>query len=153
MHVFLLAKALAKPFMNIAMPEPLQKPDASVSSISIVMLDRIYWRVFFTGALRLDCGGQPYRVSLFVRVSCVVIATAAEGVEISLPGRRGPAMRLFLCATPSRRHKPRDLSAKSGFRTPSAEEQSLFRLTHSRYSNASREFESRESPLGKISRL
>ena len=43
MHVFLLAKALAKPFMNIAMPEPLQKPDASLSSISIGMLDRIYW--------------------------------------------------------------------------------------------------------------
>ena len=53
MHVFLLAKALAKPFMNIAMPEPLQKPDASsVSSISIGMLDRIYWRVFSTGVWR-----------------------------------------------------------------------------------------------------
>ena len=45
MHVFLFAKALAKPFMNMAMPEPLQNPDASVSSISIGMLDRIYWRV------------------------------------------------------------------------------------------------------------
>ena len=52
MHVFRLAKADEKPFMNIAMPEPLQKPDASVSSISIGMLDRIYWRVFSTGVWR-----------------------------------------------------------------------------------------------------
>ena len=43
MHVFRLAKALAKPFMNIAIPEPLQKPDV-LSSISIGMLDRIYLR-------------------------------------------------------------------------------------------------------------
>ena len=42
MHVFRFANALWKPFMNMAMPEPLQKPDA-LSSISIGMLDRIYW--------------------------------------------------------------------------------------------------------------
>ena len=53
MHVFLLAKALAKPFMNIAMPEPLQKLlDVLSSSISIGMLDRMYLRVF-TGVVRL----------------------------------------------------------------------------------------------------
>ena len=44
MHVFLLANADEKPFMNIAMPEPLQNLlDVLSSSISIGMLDRIYW--------------------------------------------------------------------------------------------------------------
>jgi len=43
----------------MAMPEPLQKLlDVLSSSISIGMLDRIYWRVFFTGVWCLFAGSR-----------------------------------------------------------------------------------------------
>ena len=68
MHVFRLAKALAKPFMNIAIPEPLQKPDV-LSSISIGMLDRICWPA------------EASLPSLFVTVSVTDVETSPRAVQ------------------------------------------------------------------------
>ena len=106
MHVFLLAKALAKPFMNIAMPEPLQKPDALSSSISIGMLDRIYWDAF-TGVVRLrrlTCAtlgllrpALPSQ-SVFVRVElcCYCHSCGGSRDQSSGPSRSSNAT-VFVC--------------------------------------------------------